>query len=745
MGLALISKVKRKIYNFKRANWDAFNGDLLSVNWDAILDRTEPDIAWRNFKYVLFNLADKHIPKITIKSEFQPPWFDSETYHACNAKENARKKFKRTNSQLDEINFIHLRREFKRLCNKKMRDNMFNVDDPALITKKFWSHVKYTSNSHRLPDQMCLNGQYRRDPKDKADLLNKYFYDQFSEESNYDISINYDHDDDYDIEFSHDMIRNLLSKINSNKSCGPDEIHGKLLKNCAVGLAQPLSILFRLSYNTGVIPREWRQANVVPIHKKGSKENIENYRPISLTSLVMKTFERIIKDELLSRTSHLLDERQHGFLKNKSCTTNMVGFCDSLSLSLNEGYRTDVIYFDFAKAFDSVNHDLILKKLKHSYKIDGRLLKFIASYLSGRKQRVVIGNSNSDTMSVLSCVPQGSIIGPILFVLFINDLPTGLDPGTDIALYADDTKIWREIQTELDCEILDKDIGHLNSWAIRNKMNFHPDKCKVVSVANRPPPLLGILPFVRYVYSLGESLLDQVDCEKDLGLLINSTLNFSVYCEQRLSKGRQQLGMVRRYCYFVNDTNRRRALYLSLVRSQFEHCSPVWRPTCNTMIQKFEAFQKSCVKWILFEEFLSYGPTEEVYLRKCRQVNLLPMRYKFTLNELVLFHKIIHELIPVRLPSYLSLFNGITCLRSSHFDDLSIVCNLNSRRFSDLSLKKSFFFRTHTEWNALPKNIREVSCTLTFKKDVTKHFWASILSDINDFRDDFEDEVVDNG
>ncbi len=148
----------------------------------------------------------------------------------------------------------------------------------------------------------------------------------------------------------------MIGNINSNKACGPDGIHGKVLKNCASSLAYPLSLLFKLSYNTGCVPAEWKLAHVVPVHKKGCKQNIENYRPISLTSLVMKTFERILKEELLLRTSHLLDSRQHGFLAHKSCTTNMVNFTDSIVLSTNEipTMSTDVIYFDFSKAFESV-------------------------------------------------------------------------------------------------------------------------------------------------------------------------------------------------------------------------------------------------------------------------------------------------------------------------------------------------------------------------------------------------------
>ena len=328
-------------------------------------------------------------------------------------------------------------------------------------------------------------------------------------------------------------------------------------------------MLFKLSYNSGSLPKDWRVANVVPVHKKGNKDNIENYRPISLTSLVMKTFERILKKELLLRTAHLLDDRQHGFLSQRSCTTNMVNFLDSVVLSVNDlkTVSTDVVYFDFAKAFDSVNHDLILTKLKSMYHIDGRLLKFLQSYLQGREQSVVIENCVSSSKPVLSGVPQGSILGPILFVLFINDLPSGLSQGTELALYADDTKIWRGITSYSDHQLLQNDINYLNSWATSNKMKFHPLKCKVVSIHSSPSPL-AFLPSVNFHYQLGENLLEYSENEKDLGVLINCKLNFNEQQDNLLLKAYQQFGLVKRTCNFVTDVRRRRVLYLTLVRSQ---------------------------------------------------------------------------------------------------------------------------------------------------------------------------------
>ena len=303
-----------------------------------------------------------------------------------------------------EINFKHKRQLFKNICSKKMRDNLYNGDDPGLITKKLWSHVKSNSKSSRLPETMHLDDTFRNKPSEKAELFNNYFYEQFSGRSNYNTHIDFSNDQVFDIDFNRNRVYKHLSNINSNKASGPDGIHGKIFKNCSESLAYPLSLILKVSYNTGSLPNEWKLANVVPIHKKGGKDDIKNYRPISLTCLVMKLFERILKEELLLRTSHLLDSRQHGFLNLKSCSTNMISFTDNVVLSINDTrtLSTDVVYFDFSKAFDSVNHDLILDKLKNSYSIDGRLLKILKNYLCEREQSVVLDGVKSSSKPVLS-------------------------------------------------------------------------------------------------------------------------------------------------------------------------------------------------------------------------------------------------------------------------------------------------------------------------------------------------------
>ena len=162
------------------------------------------------------------------------------------------------------------------------------------------------------------------------------------------------------------------------------------------------------------------------------------------------------------------------------------------------------------------------------------------------------------------------------------------------------------------------------------------------------------------------------------------------------------------------------AIRASTIRSQFEHCSPVWRPNSATMMDKFENFQKKCIKWILGESNLSYS--NEVYLRKCKQLNILPLSYRFETNDMILFYKIIHSLIPVNMPNYLTLFNGNSRLRSSHLDELSFVCNLATPMTGNGTLNKSFFFRSHLLWNTLPFDIRNSPCLSEFKNKLHNYF-----------------------
>ena len=202
-----------------------------------------------------------------------------------------------------------------------MKLNVEDSDDSTLISTKFWKYVKSKSKSSRIPETIRYGDQFRNLPEDQANLFNKYFFEQFSQESSYDIDIDLKHSDSSlnNIKIHAFDVYPILKEINAGKAAGPDDIHGIVLKNCAVSLAIPLTIIFNTSFVTGCIPSEWKLASVVPVHKKGEKGFVDDYRPISLTCLVMKVFQRCIQKELLGKCRNLIDPRQHGFVNDKSC------------------------------------------------------------------------------------------------------------------------------------------------------------------------------------------------------------------------------------------------------------------------------------------------------------------------------------------------------------------------------------------------------------------------------------------
>ena len=207
-----------------------------------------------------------------------------------------------------EIKFKTARKEFKTLIKSKMRANLVS-DNRNILHKKFWSHVKSTTKSTRIPEVVYYGGKTASDSIEKAKTFNEYFRRQFSEASNYSINIDFQNDRSFDIDFSESRIKSILSALNVNKAQGPDGINGAVLKHCSDSLVYPLSKMFNLVYNVGCIPSEWKTSNVVPVHKKDNKSDIENYRPISLISLVMKVFERVLYEELLNRTEDKIDPR----------------------------------------------------------------------------------------------------------------------------------------------------------------------------------------------------------------------------------------------------------------------------------------------------------------------------------------------------------------------------------------------------------------------------------------------------
>ena len=303
-------------------------------------------------------------------------------------------------------------------------------------------------------------------------------------------------------------------------------------------------------------------------------------------------------------------------------------------------------------------------------------------------------------------------------------------------MYADDTKIWRSINEECDHVILQRDIDYLLDWAVQNKMKFHPAKCKVLMVSHVQPPLIDILPEIQFYYTMNTDILQYCNSEKDLGISMNGRLNFSHHSDLLYSKANQKLGLLKRTCHFVNNTRMKRTLYLTMVRSTFEHCPIIWRPSSTTTIDRLESIQKRAFKWILNDSHVSYSSSSHLYLIHCMQLSILPIKYRFDYHDLKFFHAVVHGFSCVSLPEYLQPFTS-SRLRSSHLDSKCFVSTvlprnlLSSQNYESISnrnFSNSFFYRVHLLWNRLPLIIREIHSTKLFATELSKHLWDDCIA-----------------
>ena len=448
-------------------------------------DKKSVDKCWEELESAYTHLTDKFIPKMTFNKNkvvrtFKAP---ESLLHSLQLKRKAFKYYKKFPTKENYSSYTFYRNQVTREVKKAKRLKEIDLakkskTNPKLVYQYISSKTK---NKDNIPDLDTPDGDTTKSDTEKAKVLNNFFGSVFNVEDNSEIP-NCDFISDThinNIEITNDDVFKVLKSLKVNKSPGPDGVHPKVLSELAQELCSPLKKLFDKTMREGKIPNKWKLAEVRPIFKKGNKSSPNNYRPVSLTCIVCKVFEHFVRNTIYN---HLVDNNmlaleQFGFCQGRSCTTQLLVTINDWFLNLDKNIPVDSVYLDFSKAFDCVPHRRLMSKL-YAYGIRGQIFNWIQDFLSDRYQYVSINNCNSDMLNVTSGVPQGSVLGPTLFVYFINDLPKVAQ--NIVKIFADDTKLYSKIKSEEDCLNLQDDINTLVKWSEKWMMKFNSDKCKML-------------------------------------------------------------------------------------------------------------------------------------------------------------------------------------------------------------------------------------------------------------------------
>ena len=697
---SIITKPQRKIYQWSKADWHSLREQTVVFAEDFLASATTRSVNenYIKFRTYLEEVMENKIPSKLSSKRFKLPWFNRELKRLCRKKARKYKKAKRSGREDHWEQY----KEFQKVVQAKLTEGRWDYINRFLQIgletgnkKPFWKYLRVQKQEDFGISALKSNGKMITDRKSISEILNTQFKSVFTKKTSSKIpelpgvtfpSIK-------DLKITEFGVFKLLDKIDVSKASGPDCIPGRILQNLARELAPVLHFIFEQSLNTGDLPAEWTLANVAPIFKKGSKLQAVNYRPVSLTCISCKLFEHIVCKHILGHLEdhEILTDLQHGFRSGRSCETQLITtFHDIASAYNKKGSQIDIAVLDFSKAFDTVPHDGLLSKLKH-YGIDDKIWSWILNFLKQHKQRVVVDGIQSDLVTVDSGVPQGTVLGPILFLLHINDLPSVI--SSKVRLFADDCLVYREIKNRQDQIALQKDLNLLENWGSKWGMRFNAAKCNIMRMSRKQTP-------ISTQYELSGQVLEEVKDAKYLGVTVSDDLELTKHINAITTKANSKLSFLRRNLKGCLEKLRETA-YFALVRSFLEYSATVWHPHQKYNSDKLEMVQRRAARFVKGR----YGMYESV-TQMLEELTWVPLSKRRENARLILFYKIINNLAMVP-HSCLEKADGRT--RKNH--------NLKFRHigYNVDPYGQSFFPKCISAWNGLAQEIAEANTLDLFK------------------------------
>lgn len=586
---------------------------------------------------------------------------------------------------------------------RNARDVFFSTTLTSFMTQhpqKFW---RYLSKPADHVTQIDTNGTITDEALTIANTFNRYFQSVFTRTSAsaqnktvLDSALSMS-----ELVITHDGILNLLLQIDVKKRSGPDDLSNAFLRRYAEQITPFLHAIFVSSLQTATLPTDWLRARVLPIHKGGNKLLVTNYRPISLTSSCCKLMEHIVNKAITTylEDNNLLYSKQHGFRKGLSTITQLLEIAHDFATVINSRLQCDAIFIDFSKAFDKVPHQKLIDKLK-IIGIETNIVHWIAAYLSNRSQHVKVNDAESEELDVYSGVPQGSVLGPILFLIFVNDIHCHVEPDVTVRLFADDCVIYTTVRAIDDQLRLNTSLTNISRWCQEWGMEINVGKTSYMHITRKRAPL-------KFAYHLNGLHVAEAASVKYLGVTITNTLKWDVHINQTCTKAYRQLGYLRRKLALA-PSKVRLTSYKCLVRPILEYGSVIWNPHQTYLLNQLEGIQNKALRF--------------VYSQYSRDVNITALRNRASIQTLAIRRRIAalkflyllyHDNININKHEYLKPPYQRSA-RTNH--DKSIRpfisrCN---------SFKYSYFPSVIEIWNNLPRDIVSSESLESFTANLEK-------------------------
>lgn len=688
---------------YRKGDYAKLSKAIMDTDWSAVLVGSIDDM-YSKFLSIYNAKCKEFIPSIKPGNRrSRQPWMTNGLFSLIKVKRDL--WYRNQTSDWSTPQLVAQYKSIAKLTRKTARQCVVNYEHNIASDKHNPKRLyAYIRSRKPQPDRIGAltdsNGCILEDRADIATLLNRTFHNVFVKEPSTELP-SFANRTVYalqNLNINTELLAKFLSKLDPNKSIGPDGVHPRVLRNCSSAFIKPITILFDASLAAGSIPLSWKQANVTPLYKKGDKLDPSNYRPISLTSILCRLLEKLIKQAIMHHllTNNLISKHQHGFIESRSCTTNLLETLDVLTDAKNKKSSVHMIYLDFQKAFDTVPHAPLLVKLK-GYGIQGGLLNWIEAFLSGRSQRVVMGQAHSDWLPVTSGVPQGSVLGPTLFIIFINDL---VDQLKSIAkLYADDTKLISIINSIADCQRLQEDLDLISNWTKTWLMQLNTAKCHVMKITAHQHLDTA------YQYHLTDSNgvrtpLTESSHERDLGITVSSDLKFSKHVQQISGKTRSLTGLIAN-TFSCRDLALWKLLYTSFIRPHIEFAAPVWSPHLKKDIQLIENVQRMVTRIPTAARHLSYRS-------RCQLFGIQPLEERRKRGDMIQFYKMARNIETINWHSEIQ--------RPTHQYSTRRTSLYIRERVPHCLIRHNFFInRATAQWYALPERIKAATSVNSFK------------------------------